>query len=698
MTSRIACLGFLLLLSASFSAPAQSVVDAPHVRAALMLEDRGLTAAATHWIGVQLTPEAGWHVYWENPGDSGLPTEIRWTLPDGIRAGEIHWPYPHPESLGELTNYGYSEATLHLVPLETAAGLEGRQRLQADVKWLVCSDVCIPGGATLTVEAETRAQPDPDPGVRALFSQARAQLPQPWPGGAVQYAIADGRLSLEMEGPWTPDMRLAFFPRQNDLVAHAAPQAVAVEEDRARLSQRLSDFFVEAQDPVTGVLVVSGTAGVAQAYELRATPGDVLPVTEASAMPIGESAPTATPDLGLPLVLVFAFLGGLILNLMPCVFPVLSLKAMSVLRSQDQGAAHRRHHAWLYTSGVVVSCALIGVALIGLRAAGEAVGWGFQLQSPVFVGLMAYVMFTLGLSLSGMLQVGSSLMGVGQSLTQSQGASGSFFTGVLAVVVASPCTAPFMGTALGYALTQPPLVSLSVFVVLGLGLASPFLLIGWVPAAARWLPRPGAWMETFKQLMAFPLYLTAVWLLWVAGRQAGPSAMALLLMGLVLISFAVWLLGRTGRMARLAASAAGLGALALLLQPVLSAAPGTPPSLSAQGAADAGAHEPYSDARFEALRAEGRTVFVDFTADWCLSCKVNERVALKNDRVQQAFADHDVAFMIGDWTRADPAITAVLERYGRSGVPLYLVSRGGAEPIVLPQLLTPEIVISAITP
>jgi thiol:disulfide interchange protein len=687
--SRLVC---LCLLLPGLAAQAQSVVDAPHVRAELILEDRGLTPDATHWIGMRLTPEAGWHVYWENPGDSGLPTEIRWALPEGLRAGEIHWPYPHPESLGELTNYGYSDATLHLVPLSTAADLQGRQPLQAEVKWLVCSDVCIPGGATLRLEADTLATRTPDPAVQRLFAEARAQLPQPWPGGALRYAVTGDSLSLALEGPWTPEMQLAFFPRQNDLVAHAAPQRIALEGEQARISQRLSDYFVEVQDPVSGVLVVSGAAGVAQAYEVQARAGEVLPVAVSDAA--GGAAVPAVPSLGLPLVLAFAFLGGLILNLMPCVFPVLSLKAMSVLRSQDQGAAHRRHHALLYTGGVLASCALIGLALIGLRAGGEAVGWGFQLQSPVFVGLMAYVMFTLGLSLSGMVQVGSALMGVGQSLTQSQGASGSFFTGVLAVVVASPCTAPFMGTALGYALTQPPLVSLSVFVALGLGLASPFLLIGFVPAAARWLPRPGAWMETFKQFMAFPLYLTAVWLLWVAGRQAGPSAMAVLLMGLVLIGFAVWLLGRAGRGERLAAAAATLAALALLLQPVLAVENRAGEAVTT-AATD---HEAYSDARFDALRAEGRTVFVDFTADWCLSCKVNERVALKSARVQQAFAEHEVAFLVGDWTRADPAITAVLERYGRSGVPLYLVSRQGAEPVVLPQLLTPEIVISAITP
>jgi thiol:disulfide interchange protein len=407
-------------------------------------------------------------------------------------------------------------------------------------------------------------------------------------------------------------------------------------------------------------------------------------------VPLPAPAPARS---GLALILLMALAGGLILNLMPCVFPVLSLKALSVLKGTGQDAPRRRAHALAYTAGVVLSCVAVAGLLLALRAGGEAIGWGFQLQSPIFVGVLAYLLFALGLSLSGAVHLGTGLMGFGQSLTRSGGLDGSFFTGVLATVVATPCTAPFMGTALGFALTQPAAVSLLVFALLGLGLALPFLLLGFIPQLARMLPRPGAWMETFKQLMAFPLYLSAVWLVWVAARQTDANGAALLLLGLVLIAFALWLWPRTGLVGRLLRWTALAGALALLAHPALA-----PLDATAATPAENAAWEPYSDARLAELRAAGRTVFVNFTADWCITCKLNERVSIESARVQRAFREHDVAWLVGDWTRADPAISAVLARYGHPGVPLYLVSRAGAEPRVLPQVLSPDLLIQAIEP
>ena len=679
----------LLSLLPLYTWAGTAVVDAPHVRAELMAEDNGLRPGSTQWVGVALTPAPGWHVYWQNPGDSGLATRIEWTLPAGFAAGPIHWPYPHAESLGELTNYGYSDATLHLVPLEVPADIDGSHSLQAHVKWLVCSDVCIPGEAQLALTLAVDPAAATAAATGAVFAAARAQLPQPWPGGPVQYQVTDSDLSLRLPLPLPAAAEVRFFPLANDLLNHAAPARIARDDDALRLTQALSPYFVEAVAPVDGVLVVRDR-NRDQAFAISAQPGDVPAVigaTDASTLP----APSAGP--GLATVFAFALLGGLILNLMPCVFPVLSLKALSVLRSQDTPPTRRQAHALAYTVGVIASTVAVAALLLALRAAGEAIGWGFQLQSPVFVGALAYLLFAMGLMLVGTVQVGIGMMGLGQSLTQTSGLSGSFFTGVLAVVVASPCTAPFMGTALGFAMTQPPVTALAVFAALGLGLASPFLLIGFVPGLARLLPRPGAWMESFKQLMAFPLFVTAIWLVWVAGRQSGPSAMAVLMLGATAIAFALWLLGRGQRGARVLALLAVLGALALLRLPALSptTAEATLPSLHPTA-------EPYSDARFEALRAEGRTIFVDFTADWCITCKVNERVAINVERTRAAFAEHRVAFLVGDWTRADPAITAVLERHGRSGVPLYLVSRAGGDPEVLPQILTPDLVIDAISP
>jgi len=367
---------------------------------------------------------------------------------------------------------------------------------------------------------------------------------------------------------------------------------------------------------------------------------------------------------------------------------VLSIKAVSVMEARGKEHHHQRGHALAYTAGVVLSTLAAAVALLTLRAMGQALGWGFQLQSPVFVAVIAYLLFALGLSMSGFVQFGTSIMGVGQSLTVRGGYAGSFFTGVLAVVVASPCTAPFMGTALGYALVQPAHVALAVFTALGLGLALPFLLIGFVPALARLLPRPGHWMETFKQAMAFPLYLTVVWLVWVLARQSGVNAVPVVLSGLVLIAVASWLMHRPGLAGRGLRYAALAGALGLLFLPTLDVAP-------VAAATHAGA-EAYSDERLAELRAQGRPVFVNLTADWCLTCKFNERAAIETDAVRAAMATRGVVTLKGDWTRADPAITRVLSRFSRVGVPLYLLYAPSGDPVVMPQLLTREALVAEI--
>ncbi len=391
-------------------------------------------------------------------------------------------------------------------------------------------------------------------------------------------------------------------------------------------------------------------------------------------------------------MLIAAMLGGLILNLMPCVFPVLSLKALSVANAGGHDAGRRRREALAYTAGVVAAFALVAAVLIALRAGGRELGWGFQLQSPPFVALLAELMFVLGLSMSGVVTFGTRFMGAGQKLTESSGLAGSFFTGVLAAVVASPCTAPFMGTALGFALGQPAAIALLVFAALALGMALPFLLIGFVPAVARVLPKPGIWMETFKQLLAFPLYVTAVWLVWVVARQSGADGAAVVLLAMVLLAFAIWMAGRaTGRSGRGFAWTVAALALAMVALPVLRTTP-----VIASAATTASGVEAYSEARLAELRGQGRVVFVNFTADWCLTCKVNERVALASGSVRDAFRDRKVVWLEGDWTRYDPAITRVLAQYARSGVPLYLLFDGDKPAQVLPQILTPALVTSAL--
>ncbi len=691
------------LLLAALAVPAHAgAVKTEHVEAELIAENLSLNAAGDNWLALRIAPEDGWHVYWRNPGDSGLATTLAWTLPAGISAGALQWPYPHRSALGDIVNYGYGSETLLLVPLTVPADWSGGPavNLLAKAKWLVCKDICIPGSADLSLQLPLAAAGAPaqaDPHWRDAFNTARAELPQPAPANwKVEYAVrggaGEGDFSLAVKGAqFSAGGAIEFFPYASDLLKHSAPQRLANNAERGlRISQKLGDYFVKAPAQVDGVLVVHDGDAV-KAWEIHAQPGAVEAVPQGAASAAGAAATASPAPLNLVLVLLSALLGGLILNLMPCVFPVLSIKAISLIEARVKVARRQRGHALAYTFGVLATFAGLAGLLLLLRGGGAAVGWGFQLQQPVFVAALAYLFFAMGLSMSGLVQFGTRLMGVGQGLAADSGYRGSFFTGVLAVAVASPCTAPFMGTALGYALGQPAALSLLVFLALGLGLALPFLLIGFFPQLGRLLPRPGAWMETFKQVMAFPLYLSVVWLLWVLGGITDRNGMAVALLGLTLVAFALWLWHRPGRVAALLRLAALLAALGLLTAPqirTVSASPGA--------ATRVDAIEPWSEQRVAELRAQGRTVFVDFTADWCITCKVNEHVALDTAAVHQAFAAQQVVWLQGDWTRADPAITRLLAQYGRSGVPLYLLYVKGGEPKVLPQLLTPSMVVDAL--
>jgi thiol:disulfide interchange protein len=668
-----------LLLALPVTPGWAAAVQTPHVEAELVSETTTLLRGDNS-LALRLKPDAGWHTYWRNPGDTGQPTKIEWTLPSGVTAGDIQWPYPHSFRLGDLTNYGYGEETLLPVTLRVPQSWPALKPLKvlARARWLVCADVCIPGHAELSLELPVTASAQVNGAWQNAFARTRNQLPQAMDALHASFAIEKGRISVQVYGQDFRGTQVEFFPIQPRLFATRTEPALALESNALRLTQNLSEDFSGAPEHVGGVLVVSRN-GTRNAYAIDAVPGTVAAVTTA-----------APPTHNLLLILILAVLGGLTLNLMPCVFPVLSLKAMALMQQRDASAKQQRHHALAYTAGVMLSCAAVAGVLLALRAGGEAIGWGFQLQSPIFVAALAYLMFALGLSLSGVVEFGGRFMGIGQSLTVGNSSNSSFFTGVLATVVASPCTAPFMGTALGYAVTQSPLIAMCVFFALGFGLALPFLLLGFFPRLAALLPRPGAWMETFKQAMAFPLYLTVVWLVWVVMQQSGSDAAALTLIGLVLLAFALWLWPRPARAAMLLKITALAGAALLLAHPALRADKLAPSKPGAEQT------EAYSDARLAQLRAEKRSVFVNLTADWCLTCKVNEHAALGSDKARDAFTQKNVAVLIGDWTRSDAAITKVLERYGRNGVPLYLLSVNGGEPKVLPQILTPQIVLDAL--
>ncbi|RTL16893.1 MAG: thiol:disulfide interchange protein [Burkholderiales bacterium] len=658
-----------------------------HVQARLVSSQASVAAGQRFTVALEQTIKPHWHTYWKNPGDSGQATSLDWS---GTQAGPLQWPTPSIQAIGPIVNYGYEGRAALLVELTVPADARPGSRFQpsADVKWLVCKDVCIPEQVSLgldlpVVASLSEAQAGPDV---AQIEEWRAAIPKPAPFGVTLKAAAQG---VTLAGPTAAVTKAYFFAETWGAVAHSAPQALKAEGGGWALELPAGDEPLAAGKALSGVLVLTTAAGE-QAWAVSAPmpegagkgPGPAdLSVTAAT-----EAASTAAPqsELGLLPALALALLGGLILNLMPCVFPVLSIKALALVNK-----GNHRAEGLAYTAGVLLSFAVLAGVLIALRTGGQQVGWGFQFHSPVFVLVVAYLLFLVGLNLSGLFEIGGSFTGLGSGLAARNGLTGSFFTGVLAAVVATPCTAPFMGAALAFALAQPAAVMLAVFLALGLGLALPFLVLAFWPAAQRWLPRPGAWMDTFKQALAFPMYAAVVWLLWVLAQQAGPDGVALALGGLVLMAFGLWWRHSSG------ASAVGTGAAVLSVVVALGASAALRPVTAP--AASAGT-EAFSPERLAELRAQNQPVFVNLTAAWCISCLVNERVALSRPEVHEAFAKAGVTYLKGDWTREDPTITAVLKAHGRSGVPLYLYYAPGAtEAQVLPQILTPGLVVEAIT-
>ncbi len=673
----------------------------PRVRVELLSEVASVAPAATFWVGLRQEIAPGWHTYWFNPGDSGEPARIEWELPTGFVAGEIAWPHPERIPVGPAMSYGYSREVLLLVPVTAPAGLVPGTPipLRGRMSWLVCDKVCIPEEAAVALTLRAVAGPAaPDPRGAALIAKARGAVPTPapWPASftasrdTVTFTVAAAGLAPErVAEAW-------FYPARWGLIEHAAPQRLRVDAAGLTLEVARGPLAEAAAEPMDGVLVLderldAGT--VRHAFALRASP-----------IRSGSGALSLLRAAGLALV------GGLILNLMPCVLPVLSVKALGLVRHGGEASRAVRRHGLVYAAGVLASLAALAGALLALRAGGEQIGWGFQLQSPGFVAALAYVFFAMALVLSGVLAVGARLSGLGGALAAQPGYAGSFFTGALAVVAATPCTAPFMGTALGIALAQPWPVALAIFEALGLGLALPYLALTAVPAWRRFLPRPGPWMVRLQRILALPLYATVAWLLWVLHQQAGREGVAAVAAGLGLIAAGAALY-RATRGARapwrsLATTAVAVLALGAAATAALAGAVSPP-----RAAEEAGAGwEPFSPARLAGLAGAGKPVFVNVTAAWCITCLVNERVALRSPAVAEAFTRAGVVALKADWTRRDPAITAMLDSFGRSGVPLYVLypparaggapgsaGRGGwAAPQILPQVLTEAAVLEAV--
>lgn len=646
-------------------AQAAETVTADHVVLSLALE-QPLQPGGTAWAAVRQDIAPGWHTYWRNPGDAGLATSLDWTLPHGVSAGATAWPTPEYFSDGTTVDYGYARTATLLVPL-TAAKDAKIGTATVHVALLECQHMCIPEDVTLTIDLR-QAQAAP-----GEFADARAAMPAVY-RGAVRSYVSDGRLHLAFDahGPVRAGA-VQIFPASPHLLAENARPAITSNGTAVAWSAPLNKHRAVPRT-FAGVIAVPGVG--AFAFE---TPVDDAP----------RQAPPAQADFSAVLTaLLFAFLGGLVLNVMPCVLPILSMKALMLAQS-GESLSEARHEGLSYGAGVLASFAAMAGLLLALKAGGAAIGWGFQLQSPAVVLVLALLMAAIGFNMLGTFEVPMSVAGLGDGLTRRGGTMGAFFTGVLAVVVASPCTAPFMGTALGFALVQPAVVAFGIFLALGIGFAAPMTALAFTPGLTKLIPRPGVWMTKLRQFLAFPMFATAIWLLWILGQQSGPQSVVAALsvgLGAVFVFWAANLLpGRWQAVAAIVgiASLAGAAHWAGADAPERSRGDGW---------------QPWSNAAVEEARGAGHPVFVDFTAAWCVTCQVNERVALQDPSVVEALHAAKFAVFKADWTHRDAAIATELAAHGRAGVPLYLVYPADAAkpPVELPQLLTPAAVVRAL--
>ncbi len=687
----------------------------PHSEATLVSEQDAIVPGEAFTVALRLEMEEGWHSYWKNPGASGEPTSIDWALPESYETDGFQWPYPHRIEFGSLISYGYSGEVFLLTTITppdtltpgTTATLSGR------AEWLICEEICLPAHSDVELTLPVTAEVPEDTEWASAFEASRAKHPKRVSDWSVGAGRSGDRYTLILGAPdgTRPDLEGAyFFPSEKSVIDPGAPQPVTRDGDTYTIALQQSEYAQAPADRLRGVLVAPEGTSWEPDSNVRAMQVDVPVDSTLSVADVATATSSAGGGLSLPWALAFALVGGLLLNLMPCVFPVLSVKILGFAEEAGGEASAMRRHGGLFGAGVLVSMWILAGALLALRAAGSQIGWGFQLQSPIFIALMTMLFFGIGLNLLGAFEVGTSLMNWGGRMqTAASGGSNlsAFLTGVLATVVATPCTAPFMGAALGVALTLSAAGALLIFTALGVGMATPYVVLSMSPAFLDRLPEPGAWMETLKQAFSFPMFATAIWLVWVFGQQTSNGGVAFLLTGLLLLGVAAWIvnrwsapqLSRTATLvSRSLAGAALVGGIAIA---VIGAGSASAEDAAAASTDDASATEmtwhPYSPETIESLRADGRPVFVDFTAAWCLTCQVNKRRVLTTESVQNAFDEKNVALVRADWTNRDPEITNALESHGRSGVPVYVLYAGdGSEPTLLPEVLTEDIVLNAL--
>lgn len=659
-----------------------------HSSYAVHIEGNGYSPDAEHFLAVKITPKAGWHTYWKNPGDSGAAPYFSWTVPDGVTIGGAQYEVPEVIPVEHLMNYGYHGSSTLLFPLSISGDVAAQElTFKVIAEWLVCEIECVPQVTNWEFRLPQGKQ-DTASTDDSVFQNFRAKTPEAsyWDGN-LTISSQNSSLLVFADTQDLPEIQsITFFPEGEGVLIYAAKQAWSWDAYGLKI-----DFERAAGSQVpnvgNGLLKFHFVDGSTQTFELepkltlniRTTSDGLANPTNSFVMPVWQAA-------------AFALLGGLILNLMPCVFPVLSLKAFALVSANYKSASNRRKEGWAYTFGIWISFMAIVGALVGLRSGGAAIGWGFQLQEPLFIAFLILLMVLVALSLAGVFHIRLGIEGAGQSLTIREGLSGSFAKGVLATLVATPCTAPFMAPAIGYALTQPTPVILLVFTMLAFGLALPFLLLSYSETLARLMPKPGVWMEKVKQGLAFPMLLTAAWLLYVYDLQAGSEAALFMVIAAITLSFGVWLMQQTAHII-----GKGFSYLAIVAALAVVFSVSETREIDSENHLD-GAEKAYSAAELDILLEENKAVFVYFTAEWCITCKVNEQVALHTEGVQKVMTEKNITVMKGDWTNRNSEIASVLAKFGRAGVPLYLYfSEGSKEPLVLPEILTKDILIKAIT-
>ena len=644
---------------------AETEYTASNSKIILVSESTTLQPKDSLYLGIKFELEKDWHTYWENPGDAGEGAVIKWSLPDGVSSSEILWPGPERIPVDPLMTFGYNNEVILLTKISTSDKIDFPIELNAQVSWFTCKDICIPQDGNVSIvinEGELNKSND-----YAEINQYVDKLPKEF---LENYKVEklDEKYFLQSTLEKNNFDSIYFFPREYGLIDYVENQIYEKNEN---------SFSLEVKASETG-MKLPNFDGVIQAINSEGT----------FFFDVNFPLNIQNEDKNLFLLLVFAFLGGLILNIMPCVFPILSIKVLRFIQYSEDSSVETYKFGLSYSLGVILSFLLIALILIGLKSSGEVIGWGFQLQYPLVISILFYLFIALGFLFMSNLVIGSQLGNLNSLVKVNNESFESFLTGILAVVVASPCTAPFMGSAIGFALLQPSFNSILIFLSLGLGFALPYFILSLKPTLLSFLPRPGPWMETFKQFMAFPMWASALWLLWVLSGQVDSDTVILVLIGGLTLSLSLWLLEKNTTEIKLVKWIVRGTAIVLIGFSIYI----IPTSYSTKEEIFT-KDEIYSEQRLRELRNSNQIVFLNFTADWCITCKVNERVALKTQKVQKILDSESINYLEADWTRKDEMIASKLEEFGRSGVPLYLLYPSEGNPIILPEILTEDILI-----